>query len=393
MRVSDLAAMRISTSSRGRSVLAFLVAVFIFLLTVAPPTLNAQDFKPVNIFIPTFQSPKGKSDLGVKITALLGLQIWRTYSRPTRSKSSFDNADIFLQSKDRPKTNAEAEALARLRPKKPDLVLWGRTSEYGNGIVVESNLLIRAAVDTSNLGETFWSVTIPTDKRPYTVSVGLPARQYEFAPIVLSRDLVETFNRFTRWHNSMAIYVLRSTNSEVIGDLRTRSVEAISHDGDWSRVRDQNTSVSGWLYLPRLSENPSEVVNFCSGIVRMLRKDWSGAVGQFQQVVDTDDVPTAIKVDAYLYMAVAYDRLNDEARSFTAVVEAYKLNPYSRSTSKYLFMRHLAGLSEAISQDKRAEVMRIVQTTREMVSKNRILFADNDPWIKDLEMLLAEFGD
>src|SRR6185503_8071518 len=124
-------------------------------------TLHAQDFTPVNILVSKFQSPKGKSGIGLGTATILGLQIWRTYSTPTLTTSLFDNANVSFSTESCPTTYAEAEALARGKSKKPHLVLWGKTSQYGEGIVVEANLLVRKAVGKSSLGTNIWSVIIP----------------------------------------------------------------------------------------------------------------------------------------------------------------------------------------------------------------------------------------
>lgn len=367
------------------------IVTILTLILVSVLPLQAQVFTPVNVFIPTFRSPKGKEEVGLKTATLFGLQIWRTYSRHTTARSSFDNAHILFSSNTRPSTYAEVEALARKQTKKPHVVLWGSASDYGNGIVVESNLLIRRREVKGGLGPEFWSVTIPTRKRSLTVSVDVPARQYEFAPIVLDPGLVSTLYEATLRRSGTEIYELKSTGAVVIGDLRRGSVEALGHDGDWSRVRIAANHRLGWVYLPGLSKNPSEVVDFCGGIVRILRKDWSGAVSLFQEVVNTSEAPTAIKVDSYLYMAAAYDRMDDPANSFAMVAKAYELNPYSKATTKYLYMSYLARLARVLPRiAEREEAERIIASAHDLLSKNKVLFADDDRWVKQVEQIIAE---
>lgn len=362
--------------------------IIILFLIMPTLSLHAQDLTPINILIPTFQSPQGKSDIGTKTASILGLQIWRTYSTPTVTRSSFDNANIIFNSRSRPSTYAQAETIARRQTKNPHLVLWGKASEYGDGIVVESNLLIRKG--NGGVGTNIWSVTIPTSKSSYTVSVDVPELHYEFAPIVLDPHLVLKLapGLFRR---SIQIYQMKSTASEVIGNLADSSIQAIRHEGNWSEVRVNNINQVGWLYLPNLSQNPSEVVNFCGGIIRVLRKDWRGAVSIFDEVLKTSNLPTAIKVDSYLYMAIAYDRMQEEAKSFAMVAEAYKLNPYSKTTTKYLYMSYLAHLSRVLPRSTHGEeAKKIIQSIQDLLSKNRVLFAEDDGWVRQVERILAE---
>lgn len=395
-------------------------------LLLPAPTLRAQDFTPVKILISGFQTPEGKSaDVGGQAALILGLQIWRTYSSETRKRSAFDNADFVFDRDARPTTYEEVESLARRREEKANLVLWGRATRYGGGIVVEANLLVRKGAGKNKLGSGIWSVMIPTGKRPHVISVDTPDWQYEFAPIVLNPELVTAFERETRrgdeferrdvaaaserpaefesvlrrqdkaWdtypdYMGIGIYESPSTVSHQIGTFSSARVMAIDHDGDWSRVQVEGTGV-GWMYLPKLSQSPSEVVNFCGGIIRILRNDMKGAIGLFQEVVKNSNSPTSVKIDSYLYMAVAYDKLNDEGKSFSMIAEAYKLNPHSKATAQYLCMSYLTHLARLLARDAGgAEAKKAAQSLREVVSSNKVLFGEYDSWIREVEEVLAE---
>jgi hypothetical protein len=372
--------------------------IIIIYLIIPSLTIHAQDFTPVTMLIPAFQSPKGARDVGWRTASVLGLQIWRTYSTSTQKPASFDTANFNFALESRPKTVEEVEALARRQFKKTNLVLWGKAWKYGDGIVVESSLLVRK--DMSNaLGTNIWNITIPTSKKSYTISVDIPEWQYDFAPIVLNPKVVlkltspNPLNIYTNGTLQIEIYEGQSTSSKVIGSFSHSEIVAMKHYGDWSRVLvDYNRF--GWVYLPDLSQNPSEVVNFCSGIIRILRKDWPGAVSIFQDVLKNSGAPTAIKIDSYLYMAIAYDKMHDETKSFAMVAEAYNLNPYSKTTTKYLSMIYLAKLARALPYGTQgAEAKKIIQSTQELLSNNKILFAENDVWIMQVEQILAALKD
>jgi hypothetical protein len=371
--------------------------IIILGLIISTLTLHAQSFTPVNVFVPTFESPTGKPFLGYKTASILSLQIWRAYSSPTVEKSNYDNANILFNSNSCPKSYAEVEGLARKQHIEPNLVLWGKAMQYGDGIVVESSLLVRKNVGKTKLGTNIWSLEIQKGTKSYTISVDIPEWQYEFAPIVLDSKLVLDTTRPKPIRTGLInveIYKLKSLASEVIGILDSSSVEAIEHDGDWSKVQFQDVFRNnnlGWIYLPNLSKTPSEVVNFCIGIIRILRHDWSGAVRIFQEVLKTDNVPTSIKVDSYLYMAIAYDKMHDETRSYSMVAEAYKLNPYSQTTTKYLCMSYLSHLARVlVGGVQTPEAKKIILSAQEALSKNKVLFAENDSWMRQVEHILAE---
>lgn len=350
----------------------------------------AQRSVPVNVLVPTFQTPKGKSEIGVKTASILGLQIWRTYSRRAK-EHAFDDANIVENSKSRPATYLEVEALAKRQSHRPHLVLWGKASEYGHGIIVESNLLIRANIDKHKFGTNIWTVTFRLGKSVQEISVDVPTNQYEFAPIVLDPALVSKISENTLWRSGTSVYQLKSTGAAVVGNLRNASAQAISHEEDWSFVRLQNPNRSGWVYLPNLSRNPSEVVIFCSGIIRMFRHDWSGAIELFEQVLKTAGAPTNIKIDSHLYMSLAYEKMNKPDRSYSMVAEAYQLNPYSKTTTKYLCMVYLSQLEELLMRRaSEQEIQATIESLKDVISKNKILFSEDDPWIFRLEETLEK---
>ena len=370
----------------------------IVILCLVMPTLNlrAQDYPVVNVLVPKFQSLTGKSEIGWKTALILGLQIWRTYSSPTRAKSQFDNANIIFNTQSPPTTPEEVEKLARRQRNKPNLVLWGRTSLYGDGVVVEPSLLVRPGAGKNGLGSNIWSITVPTGKESRTISVDIPEWQYEFAPIVLDSNMVLNFTKNSMLDRGLQIsylhiYELKSTNTKIIGLVGATPVQALKHEGDWSLVTVQDINRPGWIYLPHLSTRPSELVNFCSGVIRILRKDWPGAVDLFQEVLEKNGAPTSIKVNSYLYMAIAYDKMNDEAKSYSMIAEAYKLNPYAKTTTKYLLMSYLARLTRALSRGPQGpERKEIIHSIQELLSKNKVLFAEDDGWIMQVRQVLAD---
>jgi hypothetical protein len=359
-------------------------------LTLTAQTVQAQEFSKVNILIPMFQNPQGESNVGSKSAIILGLQIWRTYSTDTRSGSSFDNANITYNPTSVPKTQSDAERLGRRARNKPHLILWGRASRYGVGVVVESNLLIPSRLDKETLGTNVWSVKIPSGTTVHTISVDVPSRQYEFAPIVLDSKILKIADERSSFIN---VYELKSMITETIGRLDRASIRALKHEGDWSRVEVQDSHRVGWVYLPQLSTSPSEVVNFCGGIIRFLRKDWAGSIKLFQEIIETSNAPTSIKVDSYLYMSMAFDKVHDSTRSFSMVAEAYKLNPYSKTTSQYLLMAYLSQLQRVLQTDRDGEEAKtLIRSLQDLLSKNRVLFADNDEWLAQAEGVVKELA-
>lgn len=364
--------------------------VILFLLAICP-VLRAQENPPVYILIPRFESSiqaeRIPGTIGQRTATIFSLQIWRTLRPPPGPQPRAAKLGGFFLSLSStpPKNRAEAEAIARQRRTETQLVLWGKAFQYGAGIVVESKLSIRQDGTGKVLGTNIWKINASAD-RPYTFTVDIPDWEYEFAPIVLSADLLPQLSD----PSGLKLYSSPSTNSRVVGVLG-RGVSAKSHSGDFTDVIATSTGRRGWVYLPNLSKEQSEVIDFCGGIIRIFRTDWDGAIDLLKRVVDNSNAPTAIKVSAYLYMGIAAERMGDRARSRSFIRQAHSLNPYQKAVVQYLCMSHLADLVHVgENQSRGAEVAESITAIKEILSKNKVLFSDNDPWLAEVQQFLSK---
>jgi hypothetical protein len=87
----------------------------------------------------------------------------------------------------------------------------------------------------------------------------------------------------------------------------------------------------GWVRLPELAANRSEVVEFVSAMVRIYRADWDGARELLGRVVDAPTTPTALRVDAALLRARAGLLAGLPAAAMLSEMErAAALSPHAR---------------------------------------------------------------
>src|SRR5215211_1800631 len=98
-----------STTHRTREqwFLVATIPLIIGVIVICARFIHAQEntsarFIPVKIYVPAFDSPKGKPLVGRKTGVILALQIWRTYSTDIGMRSEFDNADIIYNSESAP---------------------------------------------------------------------------------------------------------------------------------------------------------------------------------------------------------------------------------------------------------------------------------------------------
>lgn len=131
------------------------------------------------------------------------------------------------------------------------------------------------------------------------------------------------------------------TFTQQIGAL-SGDFTALEQGPNIARVRGSGLAEPGWVKLPGLSNNRSEVTDFAGGLIRIFRRDWSGAIDLLSRVTKTPSAPVSIRISSYQLMAAASQSLHDQAgtpnRSVEYAEAAEKLNPYLRWTVKYKCM-------------------------------------------------------
>ncbi len=365
-----------------------LIAFLILLLCSSHAA--TQEPRNVTILVPLFESrTKFEAEpgtIGRRTSLILGLQVWRTFRIPPpwRWGTTIKGGKISWDKDSIPKSFEEAEQTARANSEDVHLVLWGKAAQYGNGIVVDSNLSILNDETGGRLGTNIWTVAILSrGGMRYSLSVSIPEWRYEFGPIVLEPGVLPEIS------DASYIKLYAQPNMRaVIGDLRDYTFIALRHTGEYAQVKSEGKV--GWVYLPNISKS-SEVVNFCGGVIRVFRRDWQGAIILFNKVINNEHTPTAVRIASFLYMAIAAENLRDRARSLSFIEQAYRLNPYLKVTTQYLLMSHLANLAQLYPHQMRTlQARRSIDIAREILSKNSVLFAEQDPWILQVEKLLSE---
>jgi hypothetical protein len=364
-----------------------ILVIFLCLLVFTPNHHAQETVISVLRFNSSGAGEQGSGDVGNNVATNLGIQIWLTLFQ-TPIPKNFDNSGIYWATKiTPPKTFTEAEELARNLMREGDLdsplILWGRAFQYGDGIVVKSYVSVLKYGTGEKIGINIWEATISKGQRQFTLAVDIPAWQYEFAPIVLRSDLPLEINDPTNY----PLYE-DSKGRKKIGPLGFE-FEVKARIRDYIRVSLPGGK-KGYIYAPNLSRKPNEVISFCGGVIRIFREDWAGALKFFNEVVNNNNAPTAIRINAYLYMAIARGKMGDQAKSLSLIEEAYKLNPYLKTTVQYLCLSHFVRLADVSSKDMQgAKAQQIIQAIQDVISKNRVLFAVDDPWILKAEQTLA----
>lgn len=336
----------------------------------------------VTLYIPAFNGPR---ELGQNVATVLNLEIWRTLRKAAHEKlfgrglvvwdttslgaSSFEAADELAR---------QGLDLSDGKRVYPQLVFWGNTREFGPGVVVECFLSIPPAYASSVVRDK-WEVTIPHDQIELHIHADLPQRRYEFSPIVLKKELVDSYTKPT------ALQIYPSRDAKVpIGSVGTKFEARRQIDG-WVELKSEGKV--GWVPLPKLSEDKNELVDFVGGVIRIFRSDWDGAIDLFERVVKNPQAPTALKIDALLYEVLAKSKSGRDTEEHLQL--AYRLSPFYRTTTVYSIMAKLEAISKVVNRpDSQKTVPTLIRQIERELNNNQALFLPDDPWLSAVSQLL-----
>lgn len=341
-------------------------------VVIGASSLQSQE-RLVGLLVARFAGP---DPLSRKAATVIHLQTWQTLrmaAQVNSRKLSFGRGIVQWTEQTPPATHADA--LALLAGSASQMTLWGRAQEFGTGVVVQAYLSVADADGSMAADSTLWRLR-PEELPGAEISVGLPATLFEFGPIVLKQDVISMLSTQV----GIPVYKDR-TFTQQIGAL-SGDFTALEQGPNIARVRGSGLAEPGWVKLPGLSNNRSEVTDFAGGLIRIFRRDWSGAIDLLSRVTKTPSAPVSIRISSYQLMAAASQSLHDQAgtpnRSVEYAEAAEKLNPYLRETVKYKCMALLAVDRQSATTKKLEETVRA----------GGYLFPKDDPWLEKVKTIL-----
>jgi hypothetical protein len=373
---------------RRRLVRIAVLAVFLPLLSLSAEAKDQQrnpdqplvgGADQVTLYIPAFQSDD--ANLGLAVATVMNLQVWQTLRKsPTPNPDSLDFGSGVVVWDKEPLSSADFEtaeqAAAGTQDPPPQLVLWGKCYRYGEGVVAQAYLSLPVTRSPRPTDPELWLVFLPGANGDALLESGIPTRRYAFEPIVLTRQVVETYSR----PDALKLYAAQD-GERVVGQVGDELV-ALRHAGP-SDVEVQSGAVTGWLRLPSLARERSEVTDFTGGVLRAYRGDWMGVRSLMKKVADNPQTPTQLRVDAHLYRALAAVKLNRDPEPDLSAAEA--LNPYARRVVVYRAMALLSDYADSSADAQRAILDRVEQ----LVAERHYVFLPDDPWLAQWTAALA----
>ena len=362
------------------SILCIIIVYYI------PIRCAASNQDQVVLFIPKFE---GSGYLGQNVATVLNLQIWQTLRKspsPNPDNLKFGKGLILWHSEQLSIENHKiAESIIEQDDILAQFILWGKSWKYGNGIVVQSYLSIPKYEDYRENHPEIWSISFNNiNKKKIVVKIDIPSRRYEFKPIILRPEIVGRFSV----PSNLKIYKYRS-KSEIIGNLGSHYT-AIEHKDDFVFV--ESDDIKGWIYLPKLSKERSEIVEFIGGLIRVFRGDWQGAIDLFKKVIEMNAISSSLKIDTYLYLALLKEKLGYSGKN--EVDKAYKLNPYNKTTTYYSLMTYISELKSILGRyGDRKRKIKLIEKIEKYLDRNGFLFPKNDPFILSIKKLIDHIKD
>lgn len=352
-----------------------LVASLLSVIVVSGNAIAAND--EVTLLVPAFA---GTGLLGKNVGTVLNLQIWQTLRKapyPNPERLDFGQgrilwSDSTLAVSDHMSAEIRGSELRTLAQG----VLWGRTWVFGDGVVVQAHLSLPAYEDFRTSHHEKWTIPVSCGRARTSIQVDLPRRRYEFDPIVLSLDFVERLSSPA----ALDIFTDQSLSKRVgsVGE----SFTALEHSGDYVQVKSGD--VYGWVHLPRLSAERTEVVDFTGAVIRIFRADWQGAEELLSRVLANPRLSTDLGIHSHLLRAMARERMGKSGRTDTE--QALARNPYDRSAAMFHSMVILSELEKHRTKPQRTEELR--RELANFLTEKRFLFGAEDPWFDQVLLLV-----
>ncbi len=322
----------------------------------------------------------GDENLGTSVATILHLQLWRTLRKePHPNPKHIEFGAGTLLWSDRP-IDPVMSAKSIAVSTEVQQVLWGHVHSFGNDAVVTCYLDIPSyeGQGSAEKNRGIWEIKIGAVQHT-SLAIDLPQRAYAFEPIKLPMEFV------AKYSVPDALVIRQGPGrGRVLGPAGTKFA-LVESDERFAKVR--SPVGTGWIELPGLSEQKPEVVDFVGGIIRIFRGDWDGAISLFSEVIGNPQAPTALKIDAGLYTIRARSELGQDADADIAHVKS--LGPPSQSSVQYVAMHIISRCYQGAPSAKEplcpADKIREL---KELLSKTRPLFADDDDWFSAVEDLL-----
>lgn len=328
----------------------------------------------VRVLTPAF---RGTADIGVRVRTVLNLQILNTLNVPANNPKS-EGAVIWAGPMEE---QSHEFALRAARSAGAQVTLWGDAVEYANGVIVQAAMTVDAQAEHTATRALRWETNVQYAQQRFLFRALLPSPRYEFEPIVLAPEIVRQF----REPSDLVMY------SQIDGGRALGTVgdefDTLERRGD--RIRVTSSGITGWVHLPRLSATRSEIVDFVSGVVRVMRHDWRGAERALSAVIENPVTPSKVLQDAFLYRAFARAGLKQPCRADIKVGRA--VNPYVPAVELFGIVCAASEFETARLADREVGMATAITDLEQIFRTKKVPLSDDDSTVASARALIQTY--
>lgn len=349
-------------------------------LCAAAGTLRAVEEPQIHILVPRFD---GIPNIGGSVATVLNLELWRTMKASPKVNGVLFSGRVSWSPEALPEqSHISAEEVAQKPHVTAQMVLWGKAWEFGNGVVAQTYLSLPNYEDLRPTWPERWFVKLKLNKADAEWELDIPTRRYEFPPIALRSEVVSQF----RDVGGLILYRDQELQHP-LHKLEMTNFTGSGHAGDRSQLTLPNGE-TGWIKLPKLSDQTSSIINFVGGVIRIFRGDYAGAQELLQSVSRAEDANQQLRLDSLLYLALAADRLDADPLVYTRA--ALKLNPYSAAAVRYHLTAQCSVFSRNRMSEGRTDTRAFVNALNKTIGDYGYLLAADDPILRGVRALVSE---
>jgi len=318
------------------------------------------------IIVPMFDGPQ---PLGSNVATNLNLQVWRTLRKapyPNPKGLNFGNGIVrYNLEVFRPEASVDVSRYAAWA--EVQLVMWGEVRPLGDGVVVQAFVAAPSEAALSSRPEV-WKIRRDAN----VVSLDLPRRIFDFAPVVLDRALVQAFQT----PDALRMCSAKQTpcNDFAVGADWT----ALKQEGNWAEIVNHPAETRGFLYLPTLDRLQNDISDFAAALLSYHRGDFGQANRLFSRVVSRESSQSSTRQDAAALAAISRARAGEDVTAAFAQLER------DEPDSLYIFQAAtMARLDRALRADPVARSKQL-SAISSAVRANEGLFEQGDPWVRQM---------
>jgi hypothetical protein len=349
--------------------------------------------KPYVVLVPVFlvrstdRTPSQAERLGNKVATVINLQLWLTLRRPPENelRDRPGEGEVTWDSDSLPpRTANQADDLARAYTPEAFMTVWGNVDAVGDDVYINPRLSIRNDGAGEDLWDNFWVVKSPKDQS-VLLRATPPNARYEFLPIPVRRSVIGDLIT----PGGLPLYdPATSEQLGTAGDYFRREYSFKGQGYEAAIVKIPGRSKEAMVKVPTFTNEPTELVSFTSGVLRLFRHDWKYACENFLEVTRVKWVTPPVRRDVDAYMSMCLSKMGNITEAIQLASHASSRPPFTFERYQYWAMSVAEAFSRSTSTEEKAKYETELRRIREQYLNTAASSRHNFEWLDDLDSFL-----